>query len=127
LRTAIGDENLQVRIWAHYALAILEGNVGEHRAAIAEIAARRKEGDDFVSLSAQEALQWLSMPQPQRDLEAFAGFCITGDMDDLRRLVGQVDVNGRDHNGTTPLEYAIGNDHPDVVEFLLAHGARRAE
>jgi ankyrin repeat protein len=49
------------------------------------------------------------------------------DLETIRELLaatpGRVDVNGRDHNGQSPIEYAVGNAHPEALELLLAAGA----
>jgi hypothetical protein len=47
LRRAIEDEDLRVRVWAHYALAVIEGNRAEHEQAVREIYSQHNEKDEL--------------------------------------------------------------------------------
>jgi hypothetical protein len=63
LRRALSDEDLRVQIWAHYALAVIEGNIAEHERAVREIYSQHDEKDeldchkDDVGGEAAEALE----------------------------------------------------------------------
>ncbi|XP_063969897.1 serine/threonine-protein phosphatase 6 regulatory ankyrin repeat subunit B-like [Lytechinus pictus] len=47
------------------------------------------------------------------------------DLDNVRYLVHQgFDINGCDEKGWTPLEYAIKNSNCEVIDYLLANGAK---
>ena len=47
LRQALHDEDLRVQVWAHYALAVIEGNRVEHEQAVREIYAPRDAKDEL--------------------------------------------------------------------------------
>jgi hypothetical protein len=65
LSKALSDEDARVRVWAHYALAILEGDEEAHAAAIRSILAQHGEKDgegdyiDEVGMEAEAALEEL--------------------------------------------------------------------
>ncbi len=43
-----------------------------------------------------------------------------GNLDVVEYLVEKgADVNARDNNGSTPLDHARKNNHPDVVNYIL--------
>lgn len=64
LRIAVSDEDLRVRVWAHFALAAIEGDVENHKQAIQEILAKCTQGDslqdDEVLLACEVALSKLA-------------------------------------------------------------------
>ena len=126
LRALLNDDDLRVRVEVHCALALLDGIVDSHRAAIAQIHDNPGTGTDvgFVKAACHSALDKISQSQATRDLNAFCIACITPDFDNVERLIKKVDVNAYDHNGQCALSYAIGNDHVDLVEFLLQNGAK---
>ena len=46
------------------------------------------------------------------------------DMEELQALIGDADVNVRDHNtGTTALDHAVRNGNHEMVQFLIGRGA----
>jgi hypothetical protein len=47
LRRALQDEDLRVRVWAHYALTIIEGNRAEHEQGVREIFSRHDRKDEL--------------------------------------------------------------------------------
>lgn len=47
LRLALEDEDFRVRAWAHYALAVIEGNRAEHEQAVRDIYAQHNEKDEL--------------------------------------------------------------------------------
>src|SRR5262249_36186452 len=47
LRRALGDEDLRVQVWAHYALAIIEGNRAEHERAVRQIYSKHNKKDEL--------------------------------------------------------------------------------
>ncbi|KIL71734.1 hypothetical protein M378DRAFT_183092 [Amanita muscaria Koide BX008] len=52
--------------------------------------------------------------------------CSEGDLEkvqDMLKESSNVDIEGRDHSGITPLNEAVKNGHVEVVRALLAHGA----
>ncbi len=62
LQEALNDEDLRVRVWAHYALAIIVGNRHEHEEAIRAILAAHDERDEFgpvtdIGMEAEAALE----------------------------------------------------------------------
>jgi hypothetical protein len=65
LRRAVQDEDLRVQVWAHYALAVIEGNCAAHEQAIREIYSRHNKKDpigchvDDVGEDAAAALEKL--------------------------------------------------------------------
>lgn len=132
LRKCLDDEDFRVRVWSHFALALIEGNVNEHRNEIERIRRGRVlEARDAAMgktlaegrEEAREALSELGKTPAERDLGALCGAAIVGDVETVKRLVKSVDVNSRDHDGQFALEYAAGNNHLDVVSLLLKHGA----
>jgi len=47
-----------------------------------------------------------------------------GKLPDVVHLVLEgTDVNARDSRGMTPLLFAVTGEHPEIVRFLLEHGA----
>lgn len=60
--------------------------------------------------------------QPLHSAVAARGFEVT-----RRLLVQGADPNARQQGGFTPLQGAAGADRRDLVELLLAHGARRED
>jgi len=65
LKTACSDEDERVRVWAHYALAKLQGHVQNHESAIREIFSHHAELDEFdcyddVGTEANAALELLN-------------------------------------------------------------------
>lgn len=128
LTQALGDDDTRVRIWAHCALAMLEGDVEPRRFAIALILDQHSEEDEYgckdeIGTEAEEALKELSRSPEERDLEALTSACITGEVFNVNRLISRVDVNKRDHNDQVPLQYAVGNSLEDIVAILLNHNA----
>ncbi len=83
---------------------------------------------DALDLLPDDPRQFLSeqdinaLPENQK-LGALCSACICNDVETLRRLAGQVDVNALDHNQQAPLGYAVGNNHPECVRVLLQHNA----
>jgi hypothetical protein len=62
LRRALQDEDLRVRVWAHYALAVIEGNRPEHEQAVRKIFSEHDSKDelgcrDDVGAEAAEVLR----------------------------------------------------------------------
>jgi hypothetical protein len=47
LRRALQDEDLRVQVWAHYALAVIEGNRSEHERAVRAIYSRHDRKDEY--------------------------------------------------------------------------------
>jgi len=123
LREALVDEHLLVRVWAHYALARLDGDLQWHRTAIELIGQIHGPDDPHVSGAVRRALQRLRWTGAQHDQGAFCRFSRRGDLENMRRLLPQVDINGCDHNAHTPLQHAVGSQQAAAVEFLLIHGA----
>jgi hypothetical protein len=61
LRTSLKDEDLRVRVWAHYALAVIEGQREEHERAVRQIFSEHNQKDqlgcyDEVGMEALGAL-----------------------------------------------------------------------
>jgi hypothetical protein len=56
-------------------------------------------------------------------LGALCSACIVNDVATVGRLVKRCDVNKLDHNGQTPLCYAVGNNHGECVRVLLDNAA----
>jgi ankyrin repeat protein len=51
---------------------------------------------------------------------------ISGSLDMVQLIVnGGADINAKDNDGMTPLNYAIKNGHKDVVAFLQEKGANK--
>ena len=126
LLAATHDTAPEVAAWAHAALALVTGaDQPAHRAAIVKLIDDCE--DESVEQSyAEDALAELDKPPAVRDLGRLCGACIMNDLETIRELLaapGRVDVNGRDHNGQSPIEYAVGNAHPQALELLLAAGA----
>ncbi|XP_071098473.1 uncharacterized protein [Haliotis cracherodii] len=46
-----------------------------------------------------------------------------GNIDIVRHVIGDFDINTRGGNGHTPLMLAVGEGYTDVVDFLVDHGA----
>lgn len=64
LRQALDDEDLRVQVWAHYALAVIEGGRAEHERAIKAIFAKHDQRDeldvyDEIGSEAEAALEKL--------------------------------------------------------------------
>jgi hypothetical protein len=62
LQRALEDEDFRVRVWAHYALAVIEGNAKEHQKAVQKVFSEHNAlnefGEyDFVGSDAIEALE----------------------------------------------------------------------
>jgi hypothetical protein len=62
LHVALQDEDLRVRVWAHYTLAVLEGNRAQHEDVVRKIFSRHNHKDelgcyDDVGREANEALE----------------------------------------------------------------------
>lgn len=62
LHRALDDEDLRVQVWAHYALAVIEGNRNEHEQAVQEIFLRHSRKDkldclDDVGRDARAAIE----------------------------------------------------------------------
>lgn len=124
LRRAAHDPDPLVRISAHAALGVLTGNAREHRAVIQDIVREHGARDSLAGIDwSQHVLDYLDMAPAERDQRAFIGACIVGDLRQLTRLVGQVNVNALDRHGARPLGYAIGHTVLNSAEFLLQHGA----
>lgn len=119
LEALTNDPSSSVQIWAHYALARITGNASLYRNAIRSIGER----DSCTRVTADDALGCLNRSPEQHRIEALGGFCITNEVKEIRRLVKVTDVNGIDHNGQCPLQYAVGNGHTEAVQILLEHGA----
>lgn len=69
LRTALSDEDLRVQIWAHYALALIEGDRPKHIQAIKTILARpdsqpNGDPDNHVAMEGEAALEKLRGEMP---------------------------------------------------------------
>lgn len=65
LKKALNDEDERVRVWAHYALLIIDGDRDEHEAAIRQIYSQHDERDDwdmldYVGMEAHAALEKLA-------------------------------------------------------------------
>ena len=126
LRAATHDTAPDVAAWAHAALALVTvAAQPAHRAAILKLI-EDCEPESIVQSYAEDALAELDKPAAVRDLGRLCGACIMNDLETIRELLatpGRVDVNGRDHNGQSPIEYAVASDHPEALELLLAAGA----
>jgi hypothetical protein len=64
LRRALQDEDQRVQVWAHFALAILEGNRAGHIRALRSIMRAHSEKDEFgdydeIGMEAEAALEKL--------------------------------------------------------------------
>lgn len=132
LRKCLDDEDFRVRVWSHFALALIEGNLKEHRNEIERIRRGRipEASDSKLTETlaegreeASSALAELRKTPEERDLGALCGAAILGDIETATRLVKCVDVNAPDHNGQFAVQYAAGNDHEDFVALLLKHRA----
>jgi len=115
LEEATKDPDEEVRLCAHYALAVLEGSP-QHQRAIQNLQEQGLE-------EAEDALEKLDAPEQRRNLQGLCSACILGDLENVERLAREMDVNDTNQHGIRPLELAIGNDHYPVVEILLANGA----
>lgn len=132
LRLATNDPAPEVAAWAHAALALVTGaDAKAHRAAIAKLIDDCEAGSVEQSY-AEDALAELDKPPAVRNLSRLCGACILNDLETIRELTisdgdqagGRVvDVNARDQNGQSPIEYAVGNAHAAALELLLAAGA----
>ncbi|XP_071099039.1 serine/threonine-protein phosphatase 6 regulatory ankyrin repeat subunit B-like [Haliotis cracherodii] len=49
--------------------------------------------------------------------------CDGGNIDIVRHVIGDFDINTRGENGHTPLMLAVCEGHTDVVDFVVDHGA----
>lgn len=56
-------------------------------------------------------------------LQALTSACILNDVRTVRDIAARIDVNQLDHNGSTALSYAVGNNHPECAQALLEQGA----
>ncbi|HEV2296238.1 MAG TPA: ankyrin repeat domain-containing protein [Tepidisphaeraceae bacterium] len=72
---------------------------------------------EFVSEADADALP------DDKVLDALCSACIVNDVVTVSRLAKRIDVNALDHNKQTALGYAVGNNNPECVKLLLAHGA----
>ena len=120
LKAATEDPAPEVRAWAHAALASITGNEEEHRAAIREITPQAK---GVARGYARDALASIEKSPNDRAISRLAGASITNDLDEIRSLIGKVDVNAKDHNDRTALQYAVGNGQLEAAELLLQAGA----
>lgn len=58
---------------------------------------------------------------------ALRAAAIFGDYDAAKLLIDAgANINMKDTVGKTPLDYAMENDHEDIVDLLLSSGARQA-
>lgn len=121
LQAALDDSSVSVRIWAHYALARLNGDASEHREAIQTLGAFTQ--DELETVETRDALDCLDRSLGQHRIEALGGFCISNVPEQIRRLAPITEIDGLDHNGQRPMQYAVGNGHPEAVRILLEHGA----
>ncbi|MEM6750505.1 MAG: hypothetical protein AAF612_08545, partial [Planctomycetota bacterium] len=65
LEQAVADDDHRVRVWAHFALALITGNRKQHLSAIRAIFAQHQQCDEFgdyddVGMEAWEALEMLA-------------------------------------------------------------------
>ena len=132
LRICLNDEDFRVQVWAHVALALIDGNADDHRKAIDRIRRGRipqgKHPQDSEALAegrseARYALTELKKTPAQRNLSALIGAAIVNDLVNARRLLKQVDVNAADHDKMHVIEFAVGGCHAEMVALLLKHGA----
>lgn len=56
-------------------------------------------------------------------LDTLCSACIVNDVNAVKHIAARIDVNSQDHNKQTALCYAVGNNHIDCVDVLLANGA----
>ena len=49
--------------------------------------------------------------------------CIVNDVNAVRKLAARINVNTLNHNKQSALYYAVGNNHSECVQVLLANGA----
>ena len=129
LRAATHDTAPEVAAWAHAALALVTAaDQQAHRAAIVKLI-DDCERESVEQSYAEDALAELDKPQAERDLGRLCGACIMNDLETIRELLAppprgpRCNVNALDHNGQSPIEYAVGSDHPEALELLLAAGA----
>ena len=54
----------------------------------------------------------------------YAGFVQNDSLDDCVVVVNKADVNARDKEGNTPLHQAKRRGDTEVVQFLIANGAK---
>jgi len=123
LRQALEDPFGPVRVWAHCALALIEGDVESHRQALETFGARSSSDAEAAS-EAKYALEELAKPQHVRDLGYLVGACIANQCDRIRELVEVVaDVDALDKHGARAIQLAVGNGHLDATRLLLEAGA----
>jgi len=121
LEETLNDSDPAIRIWAHYALARLTENEAGHRTSMMQIDQDHRFSD--IQLEIVSALEVLDRPPEQHRVEAICSFCIRDEIRQILRLVPITHVDGLDHNGASPLSYAVGNGHTEAAQILLAHGA----
>jgi ankyrin repeat protein len=73
--------------------------------------------DDWVEMAYIGNTARLCQAIVDKDLEGVSDWFESGELE-------QVDVNRRDHAGRTPLQLATMSSTPEIVQFLIDHGAR---
>ena len=101
----------------------IEKRLGDARPSNSDAFARKVE-----RLIQPEALKlkkpWMWSPGIGTDVWAMFSACLTGDLAMVERLVQQDPSLVRAHyEYRTPLSFAVRENHPEVVRFLLDHGA----
>ncbi len=91
---------------------------------------RKQPADEPVPMtrtSAREGYEQVSQPPMLSTLapeDALRATSRAGKLPDVVHLVLEgTDVNARDSRGMTPLLFAVTGEHPEIVRFLLEHGA----
>ncbi len=86
---------------------------------------RYESGREKIALEILKLLFEAGAKIGRKDITILHCAAVTGNTAILEFLVAKgADVNGEDGEGNSPLSLAIENDHPEVVEALLRHGAR---